>query len=281
MKPSKEQIQEFYSSALKRCVDGFGRLDDADWKKKVDKWTAKEHLANTVGAQEDQALPLTRQAIAGQPASIPGFEKREDATAFHEACVAKRRDLPVSELLARMKPAFEEHLQMLEGLSEADLDRPANSPGWDRPGTIRDLFHASYLFLPSQYQQIRKVAKKKLPHWIEASTPEQVHYHLDRVFHYMPLIYWSSRGGDQNTTYLFTMEGPGGGQWTVYTHDGRADSADGAPEKFDLELKTKPEIWMDLSTGDLNPVFAITMRKVHLAGNVALAMKLDSLFSVE
>lgn len=281
MKPSKEEIKEFYSAALHRCLDGFARLDEGEWKKKVEKWTAKDHLANVVGAQEDQALPLTRQAIAGEPPHIPGFEKREDAVAFHQACVDNRRDVPASELLARMKAAFEEHLRILDGLSEGDLDRPAASPGWDRPGTIRDLFHASYLFLPDQYQQIRKVAKKKLPHWIEASSPEQVHYHLDRVFHYMPLIYWSSRGGDQNTTYLFTMEGPGGGQWTVHTHDGRADSADGAPERFDVELRTKPEVWMDLATGDQNPIMAITLRKVHLSGNVALAMKLDSLFSVE
>lgn len=281
MKPAKDQIKEFYGGALKRCLNGFEKLDEGEWKKKVEKGTAKDQLANAVGAQEEQALPLTRQALAGQPARVNGFQKREDATAFHEAVTAARKDLPVSELLTRFKAAFDEQIQMLDGLSETDLDKPANSPGWDRAGTIRDLYHASYLFLPSQYQQIRKVNKKKLPHWIESGTPEQVHFHLDRVFHYMPLIFWSSRGADMTATYLFTMEGTGGGQWSVSIANGRADSADGPPENFDIELKTKPELWMDLSTGDLNPVFAITMRKVHLAGNAALALKLDSLFSVE
>jgi putative sterol carrier protein len=47
-----------------------------------------------------------------------------------------------------------------------------------------------------------------------------------------------------------------------------------------MEFRTKPEHWMDLSTNDLNAMFAITTRKVHLAGNMALAMKLDSLFQV-
>lgn len=83
------------------------------------------------------------------------------------------------------------------------------------------------------------------------------------------------------TTYQFTMDGEGGGQWNIQIADGKAESADGPAEPFDAEIKTKPEHWMDLSMGELNPVMAITMRKVKLGGNAALAMKLSSLFSAE
>ena len=169
---------------------------------------------------------------------------------------------------------------MLDGLSESDLDKPASSPGWDRPGTVRDLFFASYLHLPGHYQDIRRVARRKLPHWMEASTAEEVHYQLDRTFHYMPLIFWSSRGADMTATYAFVMEGQGGGQWAIRIGGGKAESQDGTPESVDLEVRTKPELWMDLSTNDLNPMWAITTRKVHLGGNTALAMKLGTLFQV-
>lgn len=84
-----------------------------------------------------------------------------------------------------------------------------------------------------------------------------------------------------SVTYLFTMEGEGGGQWGVSIAEGHATSQDGEPAAHDVEIKTKPESWIDLSTGDLNPMWAITTRKVHLGGNMGLAMKLSELFSAE
>ncbi len=281
MKPTKDQIRNFYSQALRRCLEAFAQLDDREWSRKASEhWTAREHLGHLVIVQEEEALPLTRQAIAGEHAHIPGFEKREDILDFYRTTLDEVRDVPVPDLLKRMDAVFGEHIAMLDGLSEADLDRPAESPGWDRPGTLRDLFFASYLFLPAQYQEIRKVAKRKLPHWVEASTPEQVNYHLDRLFNYMPLIFRSERGADMQVTYLFTMEGEGGGQWAIRIAEGKAEAAEPAPDGFDMELKTKPELWIDLSTGELNAAWAIMTRKVHLGGNAGLAMKLGSLFSV-
>jgi hypothetical protein len=279
MKPTREQIREYYGQALQRCLETFSKLDDKEWGKKVNGWTAKETLANLVGTHLKETMVLTRQALAGEPQKVEGFDSRDQLTAFREATVREFRETPTPELLQMLKQNYEEHLAVLDSLSESDLDKPAMSPTWDRPGTVRDLFFASYLFLPSQYQEIRKVAKKKLPHWVEASTPEQVNYHMSRLFHYMPLIFRSDRGGDLTATYVFTMEGEGGGQWSVKIAEGRADSEDGASDPFDLELKTKPELWIDLSTGELNPAWAIMTRKVQLGGNAGLAMKLSDLFS--
>jgi putative sterol carrier protein len=280
VRPTKEQIQDFYTAALNRCREAFGKLDDKEWSKKASEhWTAREHLGHLVSVQEEESLPLTRQALAGEPAHIPGFEKREDVLTFFGTALDKVRDVPVPDLLKRMDSAFGEHITMLAGLSEADLDRPAQSPNWDRPGTIRDLFFASYLFLPGQYQEIRKAARKKLPHWVHASTPEQVNYHMGRIFHYMPLIFRSDKGADMHATYQFTMEGAGGGQWALAIDSGKAAAQEGAAETHDIEIKTKPELWIDLANGDLNPAMAIMTRKVKLGGNVGLAMKLSELFS--
>ena len=281
VKPTKDQIKEFYSQALQRCLDAFSKLDDREWAKKTDKWTAKEVLANMVGTHQKETMVLTRQALAGEKQHVEGFETRDQMLPFRDQTMKEFRDHSAADLLKMLKENFEEHIKMLDGLSEADLDKPAMSPSWDKPGTLRDLFFASYLFLPSQYQEIRKVSKKKLPHWVEASTPDQVNYHMSRIFHYMPLIYNSAKGGDMKATYVFTMEGDGGGQWSVMIADGKANSEDGAPEAFDMELKTKPELWIDLSTGELNAAWAIMTKKVHLGGNAGLAMKLGDLFSAE
>jgi uncharacterized damage-inducible protein DinB len=281
MTPSKEQIKQHYSQAVKRSLDAYAGLQEKEWKKKASgDWTAKDTLAHLVVTQEEEANRLVEQALAGEAGQLTGFDDRKGINDYNEQKLATVRDLPVSELMDRFKAAFEESLRTLDGLSEADLDKPASSPGWDSPGTVRDLFFASYLHLPGHYQGIRRVAKKKLPHWMDAGDPEDVKFHLGRIFHYMPLIFWPERATDMQATFLFTMEGESGGQWAVRIDDGQAETQDGQPESFDMELRTKPELWIDLSTGDLNAMWAITTRKVHIGGNAALAMKLDQLFQV-
>ncbi|HEY5639206.1 MAG TPA: SCP2 sterol-binding domain-containing protein [Dehalococcoidia bacterium] len=286
MTPTKDQIREYYAAALERCLEGFSQLDEREWNKKGPKkdsgqWTAREHVASLVGTMEKETMPLTRQAIAGEGPNIPGFAERSDLTAFRQATMEEVSDLPVGDLLQRMRADYEEHIALLDTLSDADLDKPANSPAWDRPGTLRDLFFASYLMLPGQYQDIRTVAKKKLPHWVEASPPEQVNFHMGRIFHYMPLIFHSEKEPDLKAGYQFTMDGDGGGQWAVEVEAGKASAQTGALESFDIEIKTKPQHWVDLASGELNAAWAITTGKVKLGGNMGLAMKLGDLFSAD
>lgn len=279
MIPTKDQIKQLYTQSLERSLIAFSQLDDKEWAKKASAhWTAKEHLAHITGTLEEQSLPLTQQALAGEPGTLPGFERRDQERDFNNRSVEKLRDLPTSELLDRIKAAVEQHIGVLDGLSEADLDKPAMDPSWDRSGTLRDIFFAAYLLFPNQYQSIRRVSKKKVPHWITSGTTEQAHYHLDRLFHFMPLIYRSEANADFAATYHFAMEGPSGGQWSIKIANGRADATDGAPENFDAEVKTRPELWMDLASGDLNPMLAISTRKVKLGGNLGLALKLSTLF---
>lgn len=285
--PTKEEIVGFYGQAIERVLSGFSRLEDKEWRKKASKsdsheWTAKDHLAHLTITYELETVPLTKQALAGEPANIPGFASRSDAKSFRNSTLEQVRDVPVPDLLSRLEASLREEQSLLSGLTEADLDRPANSPSWDVPGTVRDLFFAAYLFLPGQYQEIRTVSKKKLPHWIESSNTDQVHYHLDRVFNYMPLILNREAAADMEVTFLFTMEGDGGGQWSVKIDRGKAVALAGATDDPDSEIKTKPQLWMDLSNGQLNVPMAIATRKVKLGGSSpTLAMKLGGLFSAE
>jgi len=279
MRQTKDEISKRYREALDRCLEAFSRLDDKEWDKKAsDHWTAKEHLGHLVTNMEDELLVITRQALAGEPASIPGFEKPDDAIDFYNRSLDGVRERPSPELLDRMRSAYESHISMLDGLSEEQLDQPASNPGWTREGTMRHLFGAGYLFLPNQYQEMRRVNKKKLPHWLAGGPPERINFHLDRLFNQMALIFRGDRAEDFQAIYLFTLEGPGGGQWRLKMSNGRAECEDGEGFEHDVEIKTKPELWMDLASGDLNPPMAIMTRKVKLGGNAGLAMKLGSLF---
>jgi putative sterol carrier protein len=277
--PTKDQVKAFYALTAERVLDAYSKIDEKEWDKKAsDHWTAKGHLAYTVGTLEEEHLPVTRAAVSGEVVSLPGFTKRDEEPAFRRAVTEKLSGLPATELITRLRAAYDEHARILDGLSETDLERKATNPGWDREGTVRDLFVSAYLLLVNQYQAIRRVAKKKVQHWMEGIPPERVHYHVDRLLHYMPLILNRDRADDMNSTYQFTMEGAGGGQWNMRIADGRADTADGVADPYDCEIKTKPALWMDLASGDLSAPIAIMTRKVKLGGNPALAMKLSGLF---
>ena len=285
MTPTKDQIKEYYSQALQRCLDAYAKLDDKEWGKKAsDRWTAKDYLAHLVIGQEDGGQPHHHAGAGRRAAGHPRLSRsaRTSTTTTQRDAGRRVRDLPASELLDRLKAAVEEHLAMLDGLTEADLDKPARSPAWDRPGTVRDLFFGSYLFLPGQYQDIRRVAKKKLPHWMEASTPDQVNYQLDRIFHYMPLIFRSDKRRRHEGDVPVHMEGEGGGQWAMPIADGKAESAGRRARELrhrdqdeagalDRPLEQRPQRRCGRSP----------TRKVHLGGNAGLAMKLGTLFSAE
>ncbi len=137
MKPTKEQIQPRYREALQRSLEAFSRLDEKEWSKKAsDDWTAKEHLAYLVSGAEDELLVATRQQLAGEPLKIPGFETREDAVEFNKRGVEEVVGLPASDLLARLKSAFEQHISMIDSLAEARTGTgPARSATCFRPAT--------------------------------------------------------------------------------------------------------------------------------------------------
>ena len=89
-------------------------------------------IASLVGTMEKETLPLTRQAIAGEAPNIPGFANRSDLRSFRQSTMEEVRDLPVPELLQRMRAAFEEHIAMLDTLSDSDFEPgsyvPVNEP---------------------------------------------------------------------------------------------------------------------------------------------------------
>ena len=96
MTPTKDQIKKYYSQALGRCLDAYARLDEKEWGKKAsDRWAASDYLAHMVIAQEEEANRLIRQALAGEPANVPGFAAREEINDYNQRMLETVRDLPV------------------------------------------------------------------------------------------------------------------------------------------------------------------------------------------
>ena len=271
---------------MQRCLDTWSQLEEEDWAVKDPKgpWTARDYLAHVATAQEKIGNVVTAQAIAGQPVDIPGFHGRDDIDEFNERNVDALRQLSHREVLSRVQAAFEAHFQMLEPLTEEDLQKPASTPGLGRPGTVEEIYNIRYLHLPLHYQDIRRIVRRRrrLTHWAKLVTPEETHDGLHRSFGSLALYYWPERGENLQANYLFNVRGEGGGLWTLAISDGQATARPGAPERPDVEIGLSPGDLLDLQNKELSTILAFVTRRLRIKPltKAPLAMRLKSLFEI-
>ncbi len=281
---AKTALETYNRRALQRALDAFDELSEEDWTASGQRgaWNAKDYLAHLVASQEHEGNPVAEQAVAGRRPTMEGFEGPHDINTYNARIIETVRHLAPDELLARLRTAHEALLGLLEGVSDADLARTVEHPGWFRPGTLAQVFNTGYLHLPLHYQDIRSCirARRELPHWIEAASPEETHDLLARTFDYMPLTYWPERGGDLKAAILFHLTGEGGGEWTLEIAGPDCRSYEGRPERASMELKASPADWVDLTTKALNPIWGFLSRRIRIKGNILLSLKLERLFEV-
>lgn len=80
--------------------------------------------------------------------------------------------------------------------------------------------------------------------------------------------------GGTEATIQFELEGDGGGTFTVEIREGRVEGhAHGTPEP-DLRVRVDVATWRALNRGDVSAPEAMLRRRVHLRGNLLLAIKL-------
>lgn len=277
-------LESHYRRALQRALDAFGQFSEEDWNASARRgtWNATDYLAHLVASQEHEGNVVIEQALAGKEPVLEHFGTPQEINDYNALIIESVRQLPPSELLERFRTVFEANLSQLEGLSEEELAAPVKHPGWFRAGTLGQVFHTGYLHLPLHYQDIRACvrASKKLPHWMEDATADEVHDLLSRTFDYMPITYWPERGGDLRASIVFNMTGPGGGEWTIEIDGPDCRSYEGRPKRANMEMISSPADWVDLTTKSLNPIWGFLSRRLRIKGNPLLALKLETLFEV-
>jgi putative sterol carrier protein len=82
------------------------------------------------------------------------------------------------------------------------------------------------------------------------------------------------RLGGTDATLEFELVGDGGGCFTLEIEGGSVRGREGASPRADLHLRLDVETWRALNSGDLSAPEAFLRRRVHLRGNLALAIKL-------
>jgi len=88
----------------------------------------------------------------------------------------------------------------------------------------------------------------------------------------------SANAAGMTATYQFDITGEGGGKWFAKIENGVLTSGEGDAESADCTVTVSAGDWLDILNGKLNGQMAFMAGKLKIAGDMSLAMKLNSLF---
>lgn len=89
-----------------------------------------------------------------------------------------------------------------------------------------------------------------------------------------------SKVAGMNAVYQFNITEDGGGEWNVKIADGNVAVAAGTADSPSIVLTMKAGDFLDLIAGKLNGQTAFLTGKLKIQGDMTLAMKLQSVFSL-
>lgn len=98
------------------------------------------------------------------------------------------------------------------------------------------------------------------------------------LFEKMPDMFDAERAGDFNATVQIDLSGEDGGQWFVAIADGKCNVEEGASEEAVATVHMEASDYVDMMSGDLNPMQAFIQQKVKVEGDLNAVMKFQGLF---
>jgi putative sterol carrier protein len=77
--------------------------------------------------------------------------------------------------------------------------------------------------------------------------------------------------------YLFDIAGDDGGKWTLVCDGSVATIEVGEPDEAMCTISMDDTDFVDMMKGDLNPMMAFSVGKLRVAGDIGLAIKIQSI----
>lgn len=103
---------------------------------------------------------------------------------------------------------------------------------------------------------------------------------VSEIFQQMPSRFRADKAGGVNATVQYDISGEGGGTWHAVIKDGTCAVNSGPAQNPTLTLQVGAQDWVDVTTGKQNAQMLFMSGKLKLKGDMGLAMKLGSMFSV-
>jgi putative sterol carrier protein len=100
-----------------------------------------------------------------------------------------------------------------------------------------------------------------------------------QVFDQMPGRLNKDAAKGLNAIYQFDLSGDGGGKWAVLINDDQCSVQEGGHASPNITISMAAKDYLDMVAGKLNGQMAFMTGKLRVAGDMGLALKLQSLFS--
>ncbi|MBE3603391.1 SCP2 sterol-binding domain-containing protein [bacterium] len=100
-----------------------------------------------------------------------------------------------------------------------------------------------------------------------------------QVFTDMPNRFNKAAAKGLNAVYQFDLSGDGGGKWHAIIKDETCEVKEGAHASPNITISMAAHDYLDMVNGKLNGQMAFMTGKLRIAGDMGLALRLQSLFS--
>jgi hypothetical protein len=263
----------------------FATLDESSWDKPAKggpkEWTLHETVAHLC-ALHGIGLESIKHALRGEPYAYVGLENRYQLNAYNRKGIDEHLYLPMKELFARFLDIHDEAARIARylGPDQAEL-LTSPMPFYNRPLSIAEAlgimtFHAG-LIHTAQVAEPARVT----PLW-EQLSPEIRHRLIGRVMRAFSTLYRSDIGGSLDTTLIFLVDGPGGGEWYVNLSPNASTSGEGAVDHPNLVIHLRDTtVFCQMLTGRFNLPAGLISGRMKLRGDLRLFLRMDTLFSVD
>jgi putative sterol carrier protein len=101
---------------------------------------------------------------------------------------------------------------------------------------------------------------------------------VKEIFKQMPTQFNADAAKGMNSVIQFNLTGDGGGTYHVAIKDGACSVAEGAHASPNMTMTMAAQDYVDMITGKLNGQMAFMSGKLKIAGDMSLAMKMQTLF---
>ncbi|HEU5193779.1 MAG TPA: SCP2 sterol-binding domain-containing protein [Methylomirabilota bacterium] len=99
-------------------------------------------------------------------------------------------------------------------------------------------------------------------------------------FEAMPSRFRADKAAGTNATIQYDISGDGGGTWNAVIKDGTCTVNSGAAASPNLTLMISAQDWVDMLSGKQSGQMLFMSGKLKVKGDMGLAMKLGSMFSM-
>jgi len=100
-----------------------------------------------------------------------------------------------------------------------------------------------------------------------------------QAFELMPGRFNKDAAKGLNAIYQFDLSGHGGGKWQVQIANDQCEVKEGAHPSPNITISMSAQDYLDMLAGKLNGQMAFMTGKLRIAGDMGLALRMQSIFA--